>query len=126
LVELAIAVGDSGEPRTDGRDPKAERVMGLIDDLARQDCERLTSRDGCLGPSGYEDSERCSPCKARAELSIPRSQRTCTNCHAVMVEAITWDDNRAFGTDIDGSGHCPAPRHSPHLYYNEFTKRGGA
>lgn len=100
--------------------------MTLIEELARQDCERSTSRDGCLAANGYEGDERCNPCKARAELGVARSQRTCTNCGQPLAEAITWDGNRALGVGVDGSATCPPPPHAPHLYYNEFTKRGGA
>ena len=100
--------------------------MNLLDEMALRDCERSTARDGCLAVNGYEGEERCYPCRARAELGVARSQRTCTNCGAALAEAIAWDDDRAIGVGVDGSTTCPPPPHKPHLYYNEFTKRGAA
>lgn len=96
--------------------------MGLLTELATRDCERYTSRLGCLGNAYSED--RCDPCAARAELGIKQSVRKCERCGSALAEAITWDGDKALGTGLDGSDHCPSPRHSPHLYYDEFTKRG--
>jgi len=97
--------------------------VSLIAELAVKGCERLTSRNGCLGPSPEPIEEQCYPCRARAELGLPdEAPRYCENCHARLVSA---DGSGGIWTGIDeqGSHHCPAPLHKPHLFYDEFTRK---
>ena len=100
--------------------------MTLIEELASQKCERLTSREGCLGKSGYPPKEQCVPCRARVELGLPfEAPRYCENCRAHLVSV---DGSGGIWTGIDeqGSHHCPPPLHKPHLFYDEFTRKSVA
>ena len=102
--------------------------MGLVEDLAARYCEKDTSREGCLRPSGYEGDERCDPCKARAELGIALAPRRCERCEALLTEDIDWVSDRwgdpaPVGVTLDGGATCPPLPHRPHLFYLEFTRR---
>ena len=90
--------------------------MSLLEELASRECEKLTTRLGCLG---YKGDERCDPCRARVELGLdPQAPRRCDGCHAVMVH-VDWSGGIVTGTDAEGSHSCPAPLHKPHLFYED-------
>ena len=100
--------------------------MNLIDDLARQRCERDTGKDGCASQSNRDHalSEWCHPCLARRELGRPpdSADRLCENCGEVMVE-FNMAGGIPTGADTTGSQTCVAPLHQPHLYYEELSRR---
>ena len=84
--------------------------MSLLDDLAKQRCERETSREGCIG----HVSHPCHPCLARQELGLPReAPRFC----ACGVE-VSNDGNGNF-VGVDGTTTHPT-RHVTAYFYDEY------
>ena len=88
--------------------------VSLLSDLAKQRCERETSRNGCIGNVDHP----CNPCLARQELGLsPEAPRFCAACGV----EVTNDGNGGF-VGTDGSTTHPM-LHVTQLFYDEYTSR---
>jgi hypothetical protein len=101
--------------------------VSLVEDLSKEPCRRLTSRDGCIGKHPEPPEAQCDPCKARLELGLStESPRYCERCGERIVRAtLSEEREKVVFFDAEGRDRCAQPpRHSTRRYYDEYPKVG--